>query len=173
MFCTIKFVYYKSFCVRDDIGSYIRTVYHMVSHTPKRGAGGSNPLWDARKHRCKPFFGACSVFCFLLRCSCDDFTKTTQQPHSACKDALFTIWWWIIPRRVWYNIKHTENAGADARHRPGHLAAAIMCRGRTMSAPTFSTQEGRAASIIYRGVYHVYSCNLYNRQFLLWPQSGL
>ena len=35
MFCTIKFVYYKSFCVRDDIGSYIRTVYHMVSHTPK------------------------------------------------------------------------------------------------------------------------------------------
>ena len=36
VFCTIKFVYYKSFCVRDDIGSYIRTVYHMVSHTPKR-----------------------------------------------------------------------------------------------------------------------------------------
>ena len=36
MFCTIKFVYYKSFCVRDDIGSYIRTVYHMVSHTPKQ-----------------------------------------------------------------------------------------------------------------------------------------
>lgn len=43
MFCTIKFVYYKSFCVRDDIGSYIRTVYHMVSHTPKRQAVGSNP----------------------------------------------------------------------------------------------------------------------------------
>ena len=21
--------------------------------TPKRGVGGSNPLWDARKHRCK------------------------------------------------------------------------------------------------------------------------
>ena len=37
---------YKSFCVRDDIGSYIRTVYHMVSHTPKRGVGGSNPLGD-------------------------------------------------------------------------------------------------------------------------------
>ena len=30
--------------------------------TPKRGAGGSNPLWDARKRRCKPFFGVCSVF---------------------------------------------------------------------------------------------------------------
>ena len=49
MFCTIKFVYYKSFCVRDDIGSYIRTVYHMVSHTPKAGVGGSNPLWDTIK----------------------------------------------------------------------------------------------------------------------------
>ena len=35
-------------------------------HTPKRGVGGSNPLWDARKHRCKPFFGVCSVFLFLL-----------------------------------------------------------------------------------------------------------
>ena len=34
--------------------------------TPKRGVGGSNPLWDARKHRCKPFFGVCSVFLFLL-----------------------------------------------------------------------------------------------------------
>ena len=32
----------------DNIGSYIRTVYHMVSHTPKRKAGGSNPFWDAR-----------------------------------------------------------------------------------------------------------------------------
>ena len=34
--------------------------------TPKRGVGGSNPLWDARKHRCKPFFGVCSVFLFFL-----------------------------------------------------------------------------------------------------------
>ena len=34
--------------------------------SPKRGVGGSNPLWDARKHRCKPFFGVCSVFLFLL-----------------------------------------------------------------------------------------------------------
>ena len=42
MFCTIKFVYYKSFCVRDDIGSYIRTVYHMVSHTSKRQVARSN-----------------------------------------------------------------------------------------------------------------------------------
>ena len=40
--CTIKFVYYKSFCVGDDIGSYIRTVYHMVSHTPKQGVARSN-----------------------------------------------------------------------------------------------------------------------------------
>ena len=30
--------------------------------TPKRGVGGSNPLWDARKHRCKPFFGVYSGF---------------------------------------------------------------------------------------------------------------
>ena len=45
----MKFVYYKSFCVRDDIGSYIRTVYHMVSHTPKRKAVGSNPAGDAKK----------------------------------------------------------------------------------------------------------------------------
>ena len=51
MFCTIKFVYYKSFCVRDDIGSYIRTVYHMVSHTPKRGVGSSNLFWDAKSGR--------------------------------------------------------------------------------------------------------------------------
>ena len=51
MFCTIKFVYYKSFCVRDDIGSYIRTVYHMVSHTPKRGVGSSNLFWDAKTGR--------------------------------------------------------------------------------------------------------------------------
>lgn len=49
MFCTIKFVYYKSFCVRDDIGSYIRTVYHMVSHTPNRKVSGSNPLGNARE----------------------------------------------------------------------------------------------------------------------------
>ena len=41
MFCTIKFIYYKSFCVRDDIGSYIRTVYHMVSHTPKKALNAS------------------------------------------------------------------------------------------------------------------------------------
>mgnify|MGYP004593954437 FL=1 len=34
------------------------------------------------------------------------------------KDALFTIWRWIIPRRVWYNINYTENAGADAHIDP-------------------------------------------------------
>ena len=66
---------------------------------------------------------------------------------------MFTIWRWIIPRRVWYNINHTENAGADAHHRPVNLAAAAMCRGRTMSALTLSTQEGRAASIIFKGVF--------------------
>ena len=31
-----------------DIGSYIRTVYHMVSHTPKRRVGRSNRLWGAK-----------------------------------------------------------------------------------------------------------------------------
>ena len=66
---------------------------------------------------------------------------------------MFTIWRWIIPRRVWYNINHTENAGADAHHRPVNLAVATMCRGRTMSALTLSTQEGRAASIIIKGVF--------------------
>ena len=34
--------------------------------TPKRGVGGSNPLWDARKHRCKPFFRGLQRFLFLL-----------------------------------------------------------------------------------------------------------
>ena len=34
---------------RVDIGSYIRTVYHMVSHTPKRKASGPNPLRRARR----------------------------------------------------------------------------------------------------------------------------
>ena len=62
MFCTIKFVYYKSFCVRDDIGSYIRTVYHMVSHTPKRQATGSNPAGGARFSVKSP---CCKGFCFL------------------------------------------------------------------------------------------------------------
>lgn len=61
MFCTIKFVYYKSFCVRDDIGSYIRTVYHMVSHTPKRGTEGSTPLWDASQQRRKSLFSALHI----------------------------------------------------------------------------------------------------------------
>ena len=44
-----------------------RTIRHDPNNVaPKRGVGGSNPLWDARKHRCKPFFGVCSVFLFLL-----------------------------------------------------------------------------------------------------------
>ena len=67
MFCTIKFVYYKSFCVRDDIGSYIRTVYHMVSHTPKRGVGGSNPLMDASEQRRKPLFSRVFGFSYMKR----------------------------------------------------------------------------------------------------------
>lgn len=62
MFCTIKFVYYKSFCVRDDIGSYIRTVYHMVSHTPKRQATGSNPAGGARSKAESPCFQGLSAF---------------------------------------------------------------------------------------------------------------
>jgi hypothetical protein len=67
VFCTIKFVYYKSFCVRDDIGSYIRTVYHMVSHTPKRGVGGSNPLMDASEQRRKPLFSRVFGFSYMKR----------------------------------------------------------------------------------------------------------
>ena len=63
------------------------------------------------------------------------------------KDALFTIWRWIIPRRVWYNINHTENAGADAHHRPVNLAAAAMCRGRTMS-PLHSRRRKAALHLL-------------------------
>ena len=69
MFCTIKFVYYKSFCVRDDIGSYIRTVYHMVSHTPKRNAVGSNPIWDAICTAFAVLFLCAKNFRFLFICS--------------------------------------------------------------------------------------------------------
>ena len=47
------------FCTNRACGQY-------TVPTPKRGVGGSNPLWDARKHRCKPFFRVCSVFLFLL-----------------------------------------------------------------------------------------------------------
>lgn len=65
MFCTIKFVYYKSFCVRDDIGSYIRTVYHMVSHTPKRKVGGSNPFWRATSNAESLCFQGLSAFIFV------------------------------------------------------------------------------------------------------------
>ena len=65
MFCTIKFVYYKSFCVRDDIGSYIRTVYHMVSHTPKRKVGGSNPFWRATSNAESLCFQGFSAFIFV------------------------------------------------------------------------------------------------------------
>ena len=36
---------------RVDIGSYIRTEYHMVSHTPKRKASGPNPLRRAKERR--------------------------------------------------------------------------------------------------------------------------
>ena len=49
----------------DDIGSYIRTVYHMVSHTPKRGVGGSNPLMDASEQRRKPLFSRVFGFSYI------------------------------------------------------------------------------------------------------------
>ena len=39
------------------------TRYDTNVITPKRGVGSSNLFWDARKHRCKPFFRVCSVFC--------------------------------------------------------------------------------------------------------------
>ena len=41
---------------RDDLGSYIRTVYHMVSHTPKGKAAGSTPVWDILQNREGLFF---------------------------------------------------------------------------------------------------------------------
>ena len=65
MLCTIKFVYYKSFCVRDDIGSYIRTVYHMVSHTPKRKVGDSNSFWRAINNAESLYFQRFSAFLFF------------------------------------------------------------------------------------------------------------
>lgn len=72
MFCTIKFVYYKSFCVRDDIGSYIRTVYHMVSHTPKG--------WQTEWVRCD-----CQEIHFNLhRCLYWDVTKQFGCPELCC-----------------------------------------------------------------------------------------
>lgn len=80
MFCTIKFVYYKSFCVRDDIGSYIRTVYHMVSHTPKRKAMGSNPVGDAIK--CRSFQKVCIFLCSIKQ------SGLMKSPHQT---ALFLV----------------------------------------------------------------------------------
>ena len=89
MFCTIKFVYYKSFCVRDDIGSYIRTVYHMVSHTPKRKVGVSNPFWDTRERRCKSFFGIAAFLFALPICGegqyLSEHTKNRFLRHSTSK----------------------------------------------------------------------------------------
>ena len=42
-----------------------RTMYQAARHTPKRGVGGSNPLVDASKQRCKPLFSrVCSFFCY-------------------------------------------------------------------------------------------------------------
>ena len=43
--------------------------------TPKRGVGGSNPLWDARKHRCKPFFRGLQRF--FVPPSPGNFTSVT------------------------------------------------------------------------------------------------
>ncbi len=36
--------------------------------TPKRGVGGSNPLWDARKHRRKPLFSRAFGFSYIKSC---------------------------------------------------------------------------------------------------------
>ena len=42
-------------------------VAQRIEHTPpKRGVGGSNPLWDARKHRCKAFFSGFAAFFLFL-----------------------------------------------------------------------------------------------------------
>ena len=70
-------------CIRDRFleGNYPDIDFHFIENAdfkttnniyslwltkpppPKRGVGGSNPLWDARKHRCKPFFGFAAFFC--------------------------------------------------------------------------------------------------------------
>jgi hypothetical protein len=45
--------------------TWFKTAYKAVSHTPKRGVGGSNPLWDARKPL-QAFFRGLQRFLFLL-----------------------------------------------------------------------------------------------------------
>ena len=53
-------------CISKDFLALCCTWFHRIGSTPKRGVGGSNPLWDARKHRCKPFFSGFAAF-FLFR----------------------------------------------------------------------------------------------------------
>ena len=68
---------------RVDIGSYIRTVYHMVSHTPKRQATGSNPAGGARFSVKSP---CCKGFCFLpfLVFPCSILHAFSRLPPSFC-----------------------------------------------------------------------------------------
>ena len=42
-----------------------RTMYEAARHTPKRGVGGSNPLWDAKPEQyffCSGFFFSRKAF---------------------------------------------------------------------------------------------------------------
>ena len=111
MFCTIKFVYYKSFCVRDDIGSYIRTVYHMVSHTPKRKVGDSNSFWRAINNAESLYFQRFSAFLFFCcgwrfagkqarKCFCVKRGCGAESPLRASFRAL--------PFRLWGSRSHLQ-----------------------------------------------------------------
>ena len=55
--------------------------YQKKRQTPKRGAGGSNPLWDARKHRCKLFSGFAA---FFVPPSPDDSEAAPQLKYFPC-----------------------------------------------------------------------------------------
>ncbi len=57
--------------------------------TPKRKVGGSNPFWDARKHRCKPFSGFAAFLFALPKCDkgqyLSEHTKIRFFKHSTSK----------------------------------------------------------------------------------------
>ena len=44
-----------------------RTMYEAARHTPKRGVGGSSPLWDAKSSAASRFSTVCSVCFFFSR----------------------------------------------------------------------------------------------------------
>ena len=67
--------------------------------SPKRGVGGSNPLWDARKHRCKPFFGVCSVLYIFEKRAANLFRPAARVP----------LWWAvnIFLSHPYFRVEHT------------------------------------------------------------------